>query len=65
MGCKESNHTNKLREKIAVIRSNLLLASSANIADVKFFHKTIAVIGPILNKLLQVSCQLIPIMCIK
>ena len=31
---------------MAVIRSNLVLAISANIADVKFYHKTIAVIGP-------------------
>ena len=35
-----------LREKIAVIRSILVLAVSANIADVKFYHNTIAVIGP-------------------
>ena len=46
MGRKESNQTNKLRVKIAVIRSNLVLASSANIADVKFYHNTIAVTGP-------------------
>ena len=46
MGRKESNQTNKLRVKIAVIRSNLVLASIANIADVKFNHNTIAVIGP-------------------
>ena len=32
--------------KIVVIRSNLVLAISANIADVKFYHNTIAVIGP-------------------
>ena len=32
--------------KITVIRSNLVLAISANIADVKFYHNTIAVIGP-------------------
>ena len=32
--------------KIAVIISNLVLAISANIADVKFYHNTIAVIGP-------------------
>ena len=45
MGPKESNQTNKLRVKIAVIRSNLVLAISANIADFKFYHNTIAVIG--------------------
>ena len=32
--------------KIAVISSNLVLAISANIADVKFYHNTIAVTGP-------------------
>ena len=32
--------------KLAFIRSNLVLAISANIADVKFYHNTIAVIGP-------------------
>ena len=32
--------------KIAVIRSNLVLAISANLADVKFYCNTIAVIGP-------------------
>ena len=32
--------------KIAVIRSNLVLAIGANIAYVKFYHNTIAVIGP-------------------
>ena len=32
--------------EIAVIRSNLILAISANIADVKFYHNTIAAIGP-------------------
>ena len=31
---------------IAVIRSNLILAISANKADVKFYHNTIAVIRP-------------------
>ena len=31
---------------MAVKRSNLVLAISANIADVKFYHNTIAVIGP-------------------
>ena len=31
---------------MAVIRSNLALAISANIADVKFYRNTIAVIGP-------------------
>ena len=35
-----------LRVKIAVIKSNLVLAISANIADVQFYHNTIAVIGP-------------------
>ena len=30
---------------MAVIRSNLVLAISANIADVKVYHNTIAVIG--------------------
>ena len=35
-----------LRVKIAVIRSNLVLAISANIADVKSYQNTIAVIGP-------------------
>ena len=35
-----------LREKIAVIRSNLVLAISAYIANVQFYHNTIAVIGP-------------------
>ena len=34
-----------LRVKIVVIRSNLDLAIIANIADVKFYHNTIAVIG--------------------
>ena len=34
-----------LRVKKAVIRSNLILAISANIADVKFYHNIIAVIG--------------------
>ena len=32
--------------KKAVIRSNLVLAISANIADVKFYHNTIAIISP-------------------
>ena len=32
--------------KIAIIRSNLVLAISANIADGKFYHNTIVVIGP-------------------
>ena len=32
--------------KIAVIRSNFVLAISANIADIKFYHNTIVVIGP-------------------
>ena len=31
---------------MAVLRSNLVLAISANIADVKFYHNTIAFIGP-------------------
>ena len=31
---------------IAGIRSNLVLPISANRADVKFYHNTIAVIGP-------------------
>ena len=31
---------------MAVIRSNLALAISANIDDVKFYRNTIAVIGP-------------------
>ena len=35
-----------LRVKISVIRSNLVLAISANIADVRFYHYTIAFIGP-------------------
>ena len=51
--------------KIAVIRSNLVLAISANIAYVKCYHNTIASLDPILNKLLQESCQLIPFMCVK
>ena len=34
------------QRKIALIRSNLVLAISANKADVKFYHNTIAVIGP-------------------
>ena len=34
------------KNKIEVIRSNLVLEISANIADVKFYHSTIAVIGP-------------------
>ena len=35
-----------VRVKIAVIRSKLALPISANIADVKFYHNTIAFIGP-------------------
>ena len=35
-----------LRLKIAVIRSNSVLAINANIAYVKFYHNTVAVIGP-------------------
>ena len=31
---------------MAVIRSNIVLAISSNKADVKFYHNTIAVIGP-------------------
>ena len=31
---------------MAAIRTNLALAINANIADVKFYHNTIAVIGP-------------------
>ena len=31
---------------IEIIRSNLVLARSANIADVKFYHNTIVFIGP-------------------
>ena len=31
---------------MAAIRSNLVLAISANIDDVKFYHNTIAFIGP-------------------
>ena len=31
---------------IAAIRSNLMLAIRANIVDVKFYHNTIASIGP-------------------
>ena len=31
---------------MAVTRSNLVIAISANIADVKFYHNTIAFIGP-------------------
>ena len=30
----------------AVVRSSLVLAISANMTDVNFYHKTIAVIGP-------------------
>ena len=37
---------NNFRVKIAVIRSNLLLAISSNLADVKCYHNTISVIGP-------------------
>ena len=39
-------NSNIFKVKIAVIRSNLNLAISAYIADVKFYHNTIAVIGP-------------------
>ena len=35
-----------LRLKIAVIRSNSVLAINTNIADVKFYHNTVTVIGP-------------------
>ena len=35
-----------LRVNIAVIGSNLVSAISAYIADVKFYHNTIAFIGP-------------------
>ena len=45
--------------------SNLVLAISVNIADVMFYHNTIAVIGPHFTKLLQEYCQLIPFMCVK
>ena len=38
--------SNIFRVKRTVIRSNLVLAISANIADVKFYRNTIAVIGP-------------------
>ena len=54
-----------LRVKIAAIRSNLVLAISANIADVKFYHNTIAVIGPHFKQTVAESCQLIPFMCVK
>ena len=36
--------------KKAFIRSNLVLAISANIADVKFYHNTITVKGPHLKQ---------------
>ena len=52
-----------MREENAVIRSYLNLAINANIADVNFSHRTIAVrepLEPILNKLLHESCRLIP-----
>ena len=40
LGRKATKQTNKQT------RSNLVLAISANIADVHFYHNTIAVIGP-------------------
>ena len=59
--------SNNFRVKKAVIRSNLVKAISANIADVKFYHNAIAMqsLDPILNKRLQESYQLIPFMCVK
>ena len=50
---------------MAVIRSNLVLAISANIADVKFYLIPWQSLNPILNKLLQEPCQLISFMCVK
>ena len=42
-----NGNSNIFRVKIAFIRSSLVvLAISANIADVKFYHNTVAVIGP-------------------
>ena len=39
-------NSNILGVKSAVIRLNLVLPISANIADVTFYHNTISVIGP-------------------
>ena len=48
----------------AVIQPNFVLAMSASTADGNFYHSTIAVgesLDPILNKILQESCKLIPL----
>ena len=49
---------------VTVIQSNFVLAISAYTSDAKFYHSTIAVgesLDPILNKILQESCKLIPL----